>query len=183
MSEETIVRLCSPTLAGIKTANMFSCEISSPEELRREVRRLNSELGNKGLRVLPLCFRNGRALIYIYRPKLLRRDLCERESEEMLREEGYSCKNADICVAELIKRFRAGSDFPHEIGLFLGYPPEDVYGFIHHHSEGCKCVGCWKVYGDEQKARRTFARYERCTENYLQQFRSGKSVASLAVEL
>lgn len=183
MSEETIVRLCSPTLAGIKTANMFSCECGTREELCREVRRLNSRLGSKGLRILPLSHKGGRALIYIYRPKLLRRDLGGSRSSEMLKREGYTCGNADICVAELVKRFRRSDSFPHEIGLFLGYPPEDVYGFIHHHSEGCKCVGCWKVYGDEAAARATFARYERCTEQYLQQYRSGRSVESLAVAM
>lgn len=36
------------------------------------------------------------------------------------------------CVAELIRRVRHEEDFPHEIGLFLGYPSEDVSGFIKH---------------------------------------------------
>lgn len=47
-------------------------------------------------------------------------------------------------------------DFPHEIGLFLGYPLEDVQGFIENRAEGYKCVGCWKVYGDEEYAKQEF---------------------------
>lgn len=49
------------------------------------------------------------------------------------------------CVAELIRRVRHEEDFPHEIGLFLGYPSEDVSGFIKHGAKNSKCVGTWKV--------------------------------------
>lgn len=44
-------------------------------------------------------------------------------------------------------------EFPHEVGLFLSYPPEDVKGFIDHRANDFKCAGLWKVYGDEEKAR------------------------------
>ena len=36
----------------------------------------------------------------------------------------------------------------------LGYPAEDVQGFIENETKECKCVGCWKVYGDEEKAKK-----------------------------
>ena len=32
-------------------------------------------------------------------------------------------------------------EFPHEVGLFLGYPPEDVKGFIDHRANNFKCAG------------------------------------------
>ena len=57
---------------------------------------------------------------------------------------------------KLIERLRAYDEFPHEIGLFLSYPPEDVKGFIEHHAADFKYAGLWKVYGDEQRARDLF---------------------------
>lgn len=45
-------------------------------------------------------------------------------------------------------------EFPHEVGLFLGYPPEDVEGFIENKARSCKITGYWKVYSDEEKAKR-----------------------------
>ena len=36
--------------------------------------------------------------------------------------------------------------FPHEMGLLLGYPIEDVRGFIEHNGCGCLYSGYWKVY-------------------------------------
>ncbi len=58
-------------------------------------------------------------------------------------------------------RKREREDFPHEIGLFLSYPPEDVAGFIANHASLGKCTGTRKVYGDVQTAKITFARYEK----------------------
>lgn len=57
-------------------------------------------------------------------------------------------------------------EFPHEVGLFLSYPPEDVKGFIDHRANDFKCAGLWKVYGDEEKVRSLFEKYRKCTEIY-----------------
>ena len=39
MSDELVVSQCAPTLAGLKTANMFSAEYESREEVTAELRR------------------------------------------------------------------------------------------------------------------------------------------------
>lgn len=66
MSEEMIIRHCSPTLAGMKTGNMFTCLFASSDEMKRSFRRFNMRLGNKGLRAIPLRFTKGRgARLYI----------------------------------------------------------------------------------------------------------------------
>lgn len=78
-------------------------------------------------------------------------------------------------------RFREGKEFPHEIGLFLSYPPEDVKGFINHRAGGFKCAGLWKVYGDEEKARSLFEKYKKCTEIYCALWQSGLKLEQLAV--
>ena len=67
MSEDIIVRYCAPTLAGIKTGNMFSCPFVDEDEMRDSVRRWNRVLVKKGVRVLPLKFKDNRALVYVYR--------------------------------------------------------------------------------------------------------------------
>ena len=55
------------------------------------------------------------------------------------------------CLARLMERLKDADEFPHEIGLFLGYPPEDVEGFIQE-PNGQKYTGIWKVYGDVRSA-------------------------------
>ena len=72
-------------------------------------------------------------------------------------------------------------EFPHEVWLFLSYPPEDVKGFIDHRANNFKCTGPWKVYGDEEKARSLFAKYKKCTEIYCALWQSGSKLEQFAV--
>lgn len=181
MSEELLIKYCAPTLASLKTGNLFSCRFENREDLQFYIRNLNLKLRDKGLRLLPLRQDEGRALIYLYRPCRLYRDL-ENEAARRLLEEcgcGYDCNYPERCLVCLSRRLREQSDFPHEIGLFLGYPPEDVEGFIR--CKKPKYTGCWKVYGDAESAKRTFARYKKCTDVYLRQWTQGKAIEKLAV--
>mgnify|MGYP000836424947 FL=1 len=130
MSEEMIINHCSPTLAGIKTGALFNCAYPSEREMRSAVRSWNKTLSPKGLRVLPLRYNGRTALIYIYRPAMLSIDLKNKTARRLLAECGYVSETPEGCIVQLMRRFAECDKFPHEIGLFLGYPPEDVCGFI-----------------------------------------------------
>ena len=185
MSDEMLVKNGSPTLAGIKTGNLFSCPCTDRVQTMADLRRLNKALVPKGLRVLPLRYSAARVLIYLYRPNRLAKDLSRKEALDLLRRAGYRARNESQCVVELIQRLNdIGSEFPHEIGLFLSYPPEDVRGFIAHSSNrsvGCKLVGTWRVYGDAEQAKKTFDQYRKCTESYCRQWSDGIPLTRLAV--
>lgn len=180
MSDELLIRHCAPTLAGLKTGSMFSCAYSDREEVVRSIGRLNRLLVKKGICVMPLRFHGGRALIYVYRPARLGRDLEIAEARRLLVSMGYTPEEPERCLRTLVRRLAGQNGFPHEIGLFLGYPPEDVAGFIENGARDYKFVGCWKVYGDEERARRVFAQYERCSRAYYDAWRRGKSIERLA---
>ena len=181
MSNETFIRFCAPTMARLKTGNMFNCTFANREEMAGELRRLNQRLREKGLRILPLRWNEGKALLYLYRPKMLEEDLSNALSRQLLAECGYSSGNASCCLLQLMERLRENEEFPHEIGLFLGYPPEDVRGFIENRARCSKCTGCWKVYGDREKAQQMFSRYKKCSRIYRDQWEKGKSIERLTV--
>lgn len=84
MSEELLVKHCAPTLAGMKTGNLFTCSFDGACEMKECVRCWNRILTKKGLRVLPLRFKNDRALIYVYRPKMLSADLKHDIAEDFV---------------------------------------------------------------------------------------------------
>lgn len=181
MPEEYIVRNCAPTLAGIKTGSLFACPIETKEALFDWVRRTNERLTGRGLRLIPLRVSGNRALLYLYRPEKLRSDLTHDLCAQLLRRRGYNPDSCEGCVAQLGKRLRRQEAFPHEIGLFLGYPPEDVRGFIEQGPDRCKCTGCWKVYGDEESARRKFSQYRKCTRIYCDRWEKEKDMERLIV--
>ena len=167
MPEDIMVRHGAPTLAGLKTGSLFQCPFQDKQDFLASVRDMNRRLSPKGVRMLPLRFSESRALVYLYRPSKLRSDLQNDAAAALLEQQGYPCtRGCEQCVGQLAKKLRSRQDFPHEIGLFLGYPPEDVLGFMEKGADGCKCVGCWRVYGDEEAARKKFAQYKKCTQVY-----------------
>ena len=179
MSDEIIVRYCSPTLAGIKTGSLFSAAFADKTEQTETLRRWNALLRRKGLRAVPFGSRNGRTAVYVYRISWLYSDFKNAAARSILSERGYDCDRPERCIARLARRLKSGAEYPHEIGLFLGYPPEDVSGFINKGK--CKLTGAWKVYGDKRRAEKIFAQYKKCTRIYSELFYRGKSVERLTV--
>lgn len=207
MSDEQLVLYCSPTLAGLKTGSLFMCSYCAAsragkendslsfgtgygmhslhpldrEQIVSEFRDYNRDLNPKGLRMIPLRIQKGRVLTYLYRPAELEKDFETPACRTLLNELGYEGLNPEECIVLLRERLQSQSEFPHEIGLFLGYPPEDVRGFIENEADSCKCTGHWKVYGDESAAKKRFQQYDCCTACYLQQLANGVSIDRLAV--
>ena len=142
MSEDLIIKHCSPTLAGLKTANLFSCVYFQIQEVEQYAQDFNRRFSCKGVKMLPLEFGKSRALIYVFRPTQLEKDLSDSQAKAILVSMGYKSLDCQSCLNRLKSRMKQCPKFPHEIGLFLGYPPEDVRGFILHKGNCCKCCGC-----------------------------------------
>ena len=183
MSDETMITNCSPTLAALKTGNLFGSHFNNKVEMLECVSNYNAKLVPKGVRMIPMKYENGRALLYVYRPDRLAADLKNVKARKILKRNSYPYNNADKCVLELINRLANQEAFPHEIGLFLGYPPEDVEGFIKYGAKNAKYVGTWKVYGDVSKAKKKFLLYQKCTGAYRTAYNNHKSFDRLIVSL
>ena len=108
---------------------------------------------------------------------------CARVQEmcDFLSAQGYTDFSGEGCLATLTRRLAQCEDFPHEIGVFLDYPLEDVIGFIHNRGSGFCCLGCWKAYSNAEAAEKTFALYRKCREVYLNCYGKGFDVARLTV--
>jgi hypothetical protein len=106
-------------------------------------------------------------LVLLYRPDALYKALTEPDAQKSLQSLGYkipASRGLRASLAALRSRFLEPQGFPHEIGFFLGYPPEDVLGFIQQGGKNYKYCGLWKVYGDVEKALALFHHYESCRE-------------------
>ena len=185
MLERYLVDQCAPTLAGMKTGSLFTIHGKDAGSIKNEIRKINHILFGKGLLLLPLHTTSTFCLLYLYRPKHLERDLQKPNCSKLLEECGYGSCHPTACLVNLIRRLRQNGGFPHEIGLFLGYPPEDVKGFMKNPHTESKCHactgGCWKVYHDPEKAQMVFDKYALCTRNYQSRLERGASLEQLAV--
>ncbi len=181
MSGQLLVEHCSPTLAGIKTGNLFKVSISEGEDLTGEIREFNRAFAKKGLRIVPVKKTGDYYLIYVYRPQYLVRDLNNPDARSILSRKGYELKGSKYILAQLVKHLSKDADFPHEIGLFLGYPPADVLGFMNDPRKGVMCTGSWKAYSNPEEARKTFSRYSKCRDVYKRLYKNGRTLDQLTV--
>ncbi|MDO4866660.1 MAG: DUF3793 family protein [Clostridia bacterium] len=179
MLERAIIDHASPTLARLKLGNLFNHTMESG--FPTEYARLRRQLMDKGVTMTILKVAHGKALIYIYRARELEKALMSDGVRRLLRACGYDSFDVNGALDTLKARLNGIDAFPHEIGVFLGYPLEDVVGFIENGGRNCLSCGCWKVYSNECEALKAFERYEKCKAVYQRLFASGCPLTRLTV--
>ena len=179
MLDRALVAHASPTLARLKLGSLFTFSIG--EGFYGEFTALRALLGQKGVALTLLRVRQGIALVYLYRPDELARAVEDEATWRFLESCGYRQRDVSALLRRLRERLRSAEDFPHEIGVFLGYPLADVIGFIENEGRNCLCCGCWKVYSNACDALDAFARFRKCKSVYERLFASGCPLARLTV--
>lgn len=183
--ERSIVKHAAPTLAGLKPASLFSCR-EPFARLEERFHDCRERLADKGISLDALAEREASTLLFVCRKSLVKAALCHDGTCRFMRSLGYDPTSVESCVACLSKRIAlsdrkkiTGCEFPHEIGLLLGYPFEDVMAFIRNDAD-CVACGCWKAYSNEAGARDQFKRYRACTAHLMRLFDEGARIEQLA---
>ena len=108
-----------------------------------------------------------------------------REVREFLRSCGYESFEVESVLVRLRRRYRlyAGisKEFPHELGVLLGYPVGDVQGFIDNRGENSLTSRYWKVYQNPKEAEKSFELYDRVKEQALKEIMCGRTLSHVAV--
>ena len=114
--EAAIVRNCSPALAGIKPACLFTFPGTFRAHADAAVRRsqliaaveaCRAALGATPLAIRILAWRHCGALIYVYRPRDLRAHIAQEPCARILARAGYDPGNLDRCLGQLAHRLAA----------------------------------------------------------------------------
>lgn len=172
-----VIAQCAPFLKGIKTASIMSIE-------KKWVRELFGLIQNTDISCRVLLIKNERCLVLFYRKEELSRALLQEEIWEFLEGYGYDDKKLESVLSRLSIRMNHYSKkeitFPHEIGVFLDYPLDDVKAFIENKGQGSLFTGYWKVYHNPEKARRTFLAYDEAKDDAVNEFLIGKSIREIA---
>lgn len=179
--EDYLIKYCSPTLANLKAGNLFAYPCQSPDEVLFSVMMINRELNDKGVFVDALKHGQRSSLIYVYREKLLKNYLQNNSVAEFLERFGYPTTSFTDCIGFMKTRLQQSESFPHEIGIFLGYPVEDVAAFIENKGQNCLLTGSWKVYFNRNEAYKVFARYAWCNVLNSWFYQNGLTLHEIAI--
>ena len=177
--ERLLAYHCAPALVGMKPSNLIACYRRDYPNLDEALKQYHALFSPKGIELQPLCQCSRRVLLLVYRNEILERHLNQSDIVAYLRQRNYPVGSTQAILKHLEERLSASREFPHEMGIILGYPIEDVEGFLCYAGKYCKLSGYWKVYGDKAKAKRTFAAYNRCRSALTSLVESGVPLATL----
>ncbi len=174
----------APALAGIKPANLFSCPAVLMPQAEQILSDYEKQFEDNGTHFKLLCRCREHILILVYNRRMVETLFEQQIIKNYLSRYGYT-KN--ICASKfldkLAAKIAAGESFPHEIGVILGYPPEDIEGFKRYKGRNFKCCGYWKVYGNAERARKLFEAYTLCREKLMQALQNGATLKVAAAAI
>lgn len=155
----TIMCSAAPTLAGEKVSTLLN--FSNSNHNLQDTWKVNKELIKDLFHIdfYELKEEISYTVVLFYIKEKLQEVLKEEKYIRLLEKYGYKKEmNIRENLIHLSHRFKDGC--PHEVGVFLGYPIDDIEIYINRPGEKCKLVGYWKVYKNVEEARETFSKYD-----------------------
>jgi hypothetical protein len=173
--DETVMDCSASALCGIKPSCLFSLRRSMYE--KEKIREWSRLFKKDGRYITALPGQTGRIPFFIYDRYLLEKQCTSYCVKEYLGIKKYPVESRFYAVlAELLHRLSGEQAFPHEVGIFLGYPLEDVKAFEVMSGRACRYSGFWKVYGDVGTAQKQMEVYKSCCTQCSELVRNGLAV-------
>ena len=176
---------CAPTIKGIKCGSMVAFTVDSDNSFRNFLESHAKCFQCHGLAYLQLSRQRNHTLMFFYRPQLLTRLLRRPLAIDILKnfdypmEKGIDEATLPALLEHLKNRIAKCEGFPHEIGIFLGYPPADVQAFIENKGQNFLYSGFWKVYTNEAAQKHLFQCYNDCINDMCDRLRAGESLSEV----
>ncbi len=167
---------CAPALAGLKTSNLLIV----PREDEDKVRYILRHLGILGYR---LVYDRRKVIFLVFNRDMLEDYLGQADVKRFLADYGYKADSFGYILRTFQSRYEAyiekRMDFPHEIGVILGYPLCDVTGFIDNGGQSYLYAGYWKVYDNVDATEQLFASFDAVKDEMVLALFKGQGIATV----
>ncbi len=117
-----------------------------------------------GLDFIELRESDDSIVVLIYNHSLLEKYIGKEGNKEFLVGLGYSEDGTIVEYLNVLTNRYKEFNCPHELGIFLGIPINDVKDFMNCNDKKCLLCGYWKVYNDCISAKRIFQYYDQVKE-------------------
>lgn len=182
--ELSVVRYASPALCKIKPACLFSVPLSAffaqdSSDCKKHLKLMQDILSKQDTKIT--YTKRGKNLLFlVYDETLLQEVLSATDSVRYLEQKGYpQDMGLDGILRELLLRLSVSRAFPHEVGLFLGYPVYDVIAFERDAGRNAKRTAYWQVYGNVEEAEQKAHLYRDCCSKCMKFWSCGVSVSEM----
>lgn len=148
---------CAPLIAGLKVSNLLIVSAKNEKQVREII-------GKSGISYYKMLQTEEKITFLLFRRKQLEKFLCQKEIKHFFQKEGYGVFQFGKILRAFQIRYttymKERGEFPHEMGLLLGYPLEDVKGFMENEGKYFLYSGYWKVYENMTEKMRLFRKFE-----------------------
>lgn len=170
---------CAPLILGLRSSLFLTVT-------DWQLKRIGNILRDRKISFYKISENRGRMAVLLFYEKKMKEYFADDSVRKLLSSLGYSAGNLYDFMEHFAKRYeeflQKGNTFPHEMGIFLGYPPEDVIGYLENAGNNYLCAGYWKVYENAQEKRRMFSQFDWAQSVLVSLILQGKSLGE-AVEL
>lgn len=174
--ETQLALQCAPLIVGLKMSNLLIIENNNLYEVTKILK-------DSSISCFALSENAERSMLLLYNVEKLTAYLLEDNVKRFLEECGYK----EISLMEIFEVFRFryqkyesdNEKFPHEMGVLLGYPIEDVEGFIENEGKNFLYAGYWKVYANLSLKIQLFRKFEAAKETLIQLVSIGLSITDI----
>lgn len=169
-----VLEVLGPVILGSKPCEILNIPL-------KDINRLNklNDIENFFNNCFKITYKiinttDGGTRILFINKKSLSNVLDSKKCINFLKFVGYPSEySLDSYIDILIDKLHS-SEFPHEIGVFLGYPLKDVVGFMGYGKFKLSKVRYWKIYGDPEVSDMVYNRFleDRNTMKHIIEFNS-----------
>jgi hypothetical protein len=173
-----------PTLLKVKPASLITVDKRLVLDMHEFYYLLQNSLDQYSCNYITIQETEYRLYLLLYSKHLLWQSITTGIRQTFLERYGYYVRKDqfETTLSQLGKRYRnywLSGEFPHEIGIFLGYPLADVEGFIQYHGKNYILCGMWKVYGRVQVAESAFLCFHQMKEKAIKLTETKKELLTL----
>ena len=172
---------CAEVLGGVKPANLISI-VNRTRSCGRNIYQLwlshHKELTTRiaDLTFVVLKTKPQALLLLCYNRNQLERHLSHGGIRALLQKAGYETgASCEQLLTGLCRRIEKNDSFPHEVGLFIGYPAKDVAAFMGLVDLPFTCQGPWKIFGKPEQSLVLAEQYRSCRNRMRSILASGNS--------
>lgn len=174
--ETQLALQCAPLITGLKVSNLLIIPKGNEEVVKRILNRT-------GISYYRLIQTRTKTTFLLFRRNELEEFLSDEKVKNVFRKAGYKSLQIGKILRTFSLRYEAYMQgdkcFPHEMGLLLGYPVEDVVGFVENNGKNFLYSGYWKVYKNQKAKVKLFDKFKVAEETLIHLLSNGLSMSDI----
>lgn len=174
--ETQLALQCAPLITGLKVSNLLIIPKGNEEVVKRILNRT-------GISFYRLIQTRTKTTFLLFRRNELEEFLSEENVKNVFIRAGYKSLQIGKILRTFSLRYEAymqgDKSFPHEMGLLLGYPVEDVVGFVENNGKNFLYSGYWKVYENQKAKVKLFDKFKVAEETLIHLLSNGLSMSDI----